>query len=152
MRLAGVAAAGHGEVGHRGQQQGRRGHRQALRLASDKELDGEVAAGRLTRHDDVIGAADLLEQGTVGGRDVLERGGVRVLGREPVVDRDGAHSRLAGQAGRQPHRSFCGAERETAAVNVEDRAARLNAGNVDEDHRDAAQVSGRHADVVRQRM
>src|SRR4029077_6143856 len=53
--LAGVAAAGHGEVGYRGEQQGRRGHRQALRLAGDKELDGEVAAGRLARYDDVTG-------------------------------------------------------------------------------------------------
>src|ERR1700731_4133538 len=54
---------------------GRRWHRQALRLAGDEELDGEVAAGRLARHDDVAGPAGLPGQGAVGGRDVLERGG-----------------------------------------------------------------------------
>jgi hypothetical protein len=35
-------------------------------------------------------------------------------------------------------------------VNVEDSAARLDVGDVDEDHGDAAQVSRRHADVCRQ--
>ena len=80
----------------------------------------------------------------------MERGGVGVLGREPVVDRHGAHARLAGQAGRQPHGSRRGAEREAAAVDVEDGAARLDAGDVDEDHGDAAQVAGRRADVGRQ--
>ena len=117
-----------------------------------EELDGEVAAGRLARYHDVAGAADLLGQGAVGGRDVLERGGVGVLGREPVVDRHGAHARLAGQAGRQPRRSRRGPEGEAAAVNVEDGAARLDVGDVDEDHGDAAQVSGRRVDVCWQGM
>jgi MarR family transcriptional regulator, organic hydroperoxide resistance regulator len=49
-----------------------------------------------------------------------------VLGREPVIDRHDSHARLAGQAGRQSHGSFCGAEREAAAVNVKDGAARLD--------------------------
>jgi hypothetical protein len=44
-RLGGVAVAGHGEVGHRGEQQGRCGHRQAGRLVGDEEFDDEVAAG-----------------------------------------------------------------------------------------------------------
>jgi hypothetical protein len=35
-------------------------------------------------------------------------------------------------------------------MNVEDSAARLDVSDVDEDHGDAAQVSGRHADVCRQ--
>ena len=122
----------------------------AARLAGDEELDGEVAAGRLARYDDVAGAAGLLKQGAVGGRDVLERGRVGVLGREPVVDRHGPHARLAGQAGRQPRGCSRGAKREAAAVNVEDSAARLDVGYVDEDHGDAAQVCGRHADVCRQ--
>src|SRR4029077_8115250 len=38
---------------------------------------------------------------------------------------------------------------EAAAVNVEDSAARLDAGDVDEYHGDAAQVPGRHADIGR---
>ena len=43
-----------------------------------------------------------------------------------------------------------GAEGEAAAVNVEDGAAWLNAGDVDKDHWDGAQGAGRHAHVGRQ--
>ena len=97
--------------------------------------------GRLARYNDVTGAAGLPGQGAVGGRDVLERGGVGVLGCEPVVDRHGAHVRLAGQAGRQPHGSSA-EPGEAAAMNVEDSAARLDVSDVDEDHGDAAQAPG----------
>ena len=62
----------------------------------------------------VLDDVGLLGQGTVGGRHILERGGVGVLGRA--------------------------AKREAAAMDVEDRAARLGAVDVDEDHGDAAQV------------
>ena len=56
-----------------------------------------VAADRLARYDDMVGAAGLPGQGAVGGRDVLERGGLAEC-HGLAVERGGARS--PGPAGR----------------------------------------------------
>jgi hypothetical protein len=54
----------------------------------DQGGDGEAAAGGLAREGDVRRGRAVLEEGFVGGKGVIDRGRVRVLGGEPVVDRD----------------------------------------------------------------
>jgi hypothetical protein len=54
----------------------------------DQGGDGEPAAGRLAREDDVRRGCAVAQQGFVGGQSVVDRGRIRVLGGEPVVDGD----------------------------------------------------------------
>jgi hypothetical protein len=69
----------------------------------DQGGDGEAAAGGLSREDDVRRGRAVVQEGFVGGQGVVDRGRVRVLGGEPVVDGDdhgaGAPADLRGQAG-----------------------------------------------------
>ena len=69
----------------------------------DQGGDGEAAAGGLAREGDVRRGGAGLQEGLVGGQSVVDRGRVRVLGGEPVVDGDdlgaGPPADLRGQAG-----------------------------------------------------
>ena len=69
----------------------------------DQRGDGEAAAGGFSREGDVRRGGAVVQEGLVGGEGVVDRGRVRVLGGEPVVDGDdlcaGPPADLRGQAG-----------------------------------------------------
>ena len=91
----------------------------------DQGGDGEPAAGGLSRERDVRGRA-AVQEGFVGRKSVVDRGRIRVLGGEPVVDGDdlgaGPPADLRGQVGGEegvPHHVH-------AAVEVENNVARFD--------------------------
>jgi hypothetical protein len=111
-----------------------------------------AAAGRLPGEGDVgrIGAA--VKQRLVGREGVVSRGRERVLGSEPVVDRE--------DPGASPSADLRGQRRGLesvpkhvhAAVEVQHDMARLNAGDGDLGDRDAAQRAPGHGQVRGQRL
>jgi hypothetical protein len=113
--------------------------------------DGEAAAGRLAREDDVRRGGAGVQERLVGGEGVVDRGRVGMLGSEPVVDRD--------DLGLGPPADLCGqvsgaggvAEYVHAAVEVQDDMAGFDAVDGDLGRRDAAQCGRGHRHVGGQR-
>ena len=98
------------------------------------------------------GAVPLSQEGFVGGQSVVDRGRVRVLGGEPVVDGDdlgaGPPADLRGQAS-----GVEGVPQDVhAAVEVQDDMARFDSVDGDLGGRDAAQCGCGHGHVGGQRL
>jgi hypothetical protein len=83
-----------------------------------------------------------VEQPPVSADSVLDRGGLRMLGRQPVVDghqpRSGATREVRCETDGRGGRS----DRERAAVEVEDDSFRVSARDLDVDDRDRAEAPG----------
>jgi hypothetical protein len=120
-------------------------------LASvDQRGDGESAAGRLARQDDVRRGDAVLQQSFIRRKGILNRGRIRMLRGEPVVDREDGGVRppadLRGQAGgeeRVPHHVH-------AAVEVEDDVASFDAVDGDLGGGNPTQCGCGHGDLRRQ--
>ena len=143
---------GQGEVGVRGHDEGRGGQRQPVIAGVDQGGDGEAAAGGLAREGDVRGGGAAVQEGLVGGESVVDRGRIRVLGGEPVVDGDdlgaGPPADLRGQAG-----GLEGVPQHVhAAVEVQDNVAGFDSVDGDLGGRDAAQCGCGHGQVGGQRL
>ena len=118
----------------------------------DQGGDGEPAAGGLSREGDVRGDCAVVQEGFVGGKSVVDRCRIRVLGGEPVVDGDDLGvcppSDLGGEVG--------GEERVPdhvhASVEVENHVARFDSADRDLGGRDAAQFGSGHGHVGGQRL
>ena len=118
----------------------------------DQGGDGEAAAGGLSREGDVRRGGAVVQEGFVGGEGVVDRGRVRVLGGEPVVDGDdpgaGPPADLRGQVGGEE-----GVPQDVhAAVEVQDDVARFDSVDGDLGGRDAAQCGCGHGHVGGQRL
>jgi hypothetical protein len=113
----------------------------------DQGGDGEPAAGGLSREGDVRRGGAVVQEGFVGGQGVVDRGWVRVLGGEPVVDGDdlgaGSPADLRGQVGDGEGVPQC----VHAAVEVQDNMARFDSVECDLGGRDAAQCGCGHGHV-----
>ena len=118
----------------------------------DQGGDGEPAAGGLSREGDVRGGCAVAQEGLVGGQGVVDRGRVRVLGGEPVVDGDDLGARppadlrgqVSGQEGVPQH--------VHAAVEVQDNMAGFDSVDGDLGGRDAAECGGGHGHAGGQRL
>ena len=118
----------------------------------DQGGDGEAAAGGFSREGDAGRGGAVCQEGLVGGQGVVDRGRVRVLGGEPVVDGDdlgaGPPGDLRGQAG-----GLEGVPQDVyAAVEVQDNVAGLGSVDGDLGGGDAAQRGGGHGDLGGQRL
>src|SRR6266852_8995586 len=94
----------------------------------DQGGDGEPAAGGLSREGDVRRGSAALQEGLVGGKSVVDRRRIRVLGGEPVVDGDDLGARppadLRGQvSGEEGVPQYVHAAMEV--VEVQDNMARF---------------------------
>ena len=118
----------------------------------DQGGDGESAAGGLAREDDVRRRGAAVQEGFVGGKGVVDRGRIRMLGGEPVIDGDDLGARppadLRGQVSGEegvPHHVH-------AAVEVKNNVARFDSVNGDLGGRDAAKGGCGHGHVAGQRL
>ena len=143
---------GQGEVGIRRHDEGRGGLGQPVISGVDQGGDGEPAAGGLSREDDVRRGGAVVQEGLIGGQSIIDRGRIRVLGTEPVVDGHDPGRRppadLRGQVSGEegvPHHVH-------AAVEVQDDVTRLDSVDGDLGDRDTAQLGLGHGDVGGQRL
>ena len=110
---------------------------------------GESAAGALAADDDArrvdteLGGVAL--HPVPRGADVVERGGERMLGREPVVRRHDRHAESGGRAAREALVLAGVADHEAAAVHPEEGGIRALHGWAVDAHAGAAVVRGAHA-------
>ena len=93
-----------------------------------------------------------MKEGLVGGQRVIDRGRIRVLGGEPVIDGQDLGGRppadLGGQVGGQERV----AQHVYAAVEVQHHVAGFDAADGDLGGRDAAQFGGGHGHAGGQRL
>src|SRR5215207_6737615 len=113
----------------------------------DQGGDGEAAAGGLSREGDVRRGDAVVQEGFIGRKSIVNRGRVRVLGGETVVDGDDLGVRppadLRGQVSGEEgvrHRVY-------AAVEVKNDVARFDAVDCDLGGWDAVQCGCGHGHV-----
>ena len=116
----------------------------------DQGGDGQSAAGGLSREDDVRRGGAVVQEGLVGGKGVVDRSRIRMLGGEPVIDGDDLGARpsadLRGQvSGKEgvPHHVH-------AAVEVKNNVPRFDSVNGDLGGWDAAKCGRGHGHVAGQ--
>jgi hypothetical protein len=118
----------------------------------DQGGDGEAAASGLSCEGDVRWGGAVAQEGFVGGKSVVDRGRIRVLRGEPVVDGNDLgtcpSADLRGQAS-----GLGGASQYVhAPMEVQDNMARYGPVDRDLGGRDAAQCGRGHGDVSGQRL
>ena len=118
----------------------------------DQGGDGEPAAGGLSREDDVRRGGAVAQEGLVGGQGVIDRGRIRVLGGEPVVDGDdlgaGPPADLRGEVSDLE----CVLQDVHAAVEVQDDMAWFDPVDGDLGGRDATERGWGHGHADGQRL
>jgi hypothetical protein len=118
----------------------------------DEGRDGEAATGGLSREGDVRRSGAVVQEGFVRRKSVVDRGRIRVLGSEPVVDGDdlgaGTPADLRGQVGDEE-----GVPQHVhATVEVENDVARFGLINGDLGRSDAPECGFGHGHLGRQRL
>ncbi|EIN01455.1 LuxR family transcriptional regulator [Paraburkholderia hospita] len=109
------------EIGPRRKQD--RACRQRLtRIAQrDERREREAAARRIACDHDRVGLRAVFEQATVRGQYIVERGGKRVFGREPVIERERARAAARCESKGRRAMRLRRAEIIPAAMQIEDR-------------------------------
>ncbi len=118
----------------------------------DQGGDGEPAAGGLSREGDVRRGCAVLQEGFVGGKSVVDRGRIRVLGGEPVVDGDDLGARPPADLRGQVSGEEGVPQYVHAAMEVQDNMARFDSVNCDLGSWDAAQCGCGHGHIGGQRL
>ena len=113
----------------------------------DQGGDGEAAAGRLSREDDIRRGDAVAQQGFVGGKGVVNRCRIRVFGGEPVVDGDDLGVRPPADLRRQVSGQEGVPHHVHAAVEIENHVARFDAVDGDLGGWDVAQCGCGHGHV-----
>ena len=107
----------------------------------------QPSTGRLARERDLAGVDALCEQSLVHGAGVVDRGRVRVLGRQPIVDRHRLCVRSPGEIAHQGHRRRRRTDDIDATVEVQDRVGGVDAPDRDVDRVHATDRRGNLLDI-----
>ena len=128
------------------------GQRKTVLASIDEGRDGEPSTGGFPSEDDVRRVRIAAQERFVGRQRIVDRGRIRMLGREPVIDRDdlgaGPLTDLRGQVGSEERVS----QHVHATVEVHDDMAGFDPVDRDLGRSDAAECAFGHVHIGGQRL